>query len=408
MGKVFFHVDLDAFFASVEQLDHPEYRGKPVIVGAMPGGRGVVSTCSYEARAFGVHSAMPISEAVRRCPAGIFVPVRMARYSELSERVMRVFSSFTPDMRQMSVDEAFLDMTGTEGLWGPPETAARALKARVKSETGLGISIGIGANPYVAKIASGLRKPDGLVIVEEGREADFMLTLPITKLWGAGEKTQARFAELGLRTMAQLASLSEAGLESLFGKAGGRFIYDSVRGRDIGILGGPAESRSMSSETTFDRDTNDREFLETVLLGLAEQISYRLWNEGQRSRCLVLKLRLQDFTTFSRRFTRDTHFRSSSEAYSEALCLLDSAWDGHAEVRLIGLGFADLEDATEAVQGELFEDEGERKRRAEKAVFDLEKRGIGELTRARCLDGNRGGAGFRRRREGPRDGEEGS
>lgn len=408
MGKVFFHVDLDAFFASVEQLDHPEYRDKPVIVGALPGGRGVVSTCSYEARAFGVHSAMPISEAVRRCPGGIFVPVRMARYSEFSERVMRIFASYTPDMRQMSVDEAFLDMTGTEGLWGPPGTAARSLKARVRSETGLGISIGIAANPYVAKIASGLKKPDGLVIVEEGGEADFMLGLPITKLWGAGEKTQARFAELGLRTMAQLASLSEAGLESLFGKAGGRFIHDAVRGRDIGILGGPAESRSMSSETTFDRDTNDREFLETVLLGLAEQISYRLWNEGQRSRCLILKLRLQDFTTLSRRLTRDRHFRSSSEAYSEALCLLDSAWDGHSEVRLIGLGFADLEDSTEAVQGELFEDEGERRRRAEKAVFDLERRGIGELTRARCLDGTKGGSGFRRRRGGPYDPGEGN
>jgi DNA polymerase-4 len=398
MGKIFFHVDLDAFFASVEQLDHPEYSGKPVIVGALPGGRGVVSTCSYEARAFGVHSAMPISEAARRCPGGIFVPVRMTRYSELSERVMRIFSSYTPDMRQMSVDEAFLDMTGTEGLWGPPEAAAKALKARVRSETGLGISIGIAANPYVAKIASGLRKPDGLVIVKEGEEAAFMLTLPITKLWGAGEKTQARFAELGLRTMAQLASLSEAGLESLFGKAGGRFLYDAARGRDIGMLGGPAESRSMSSETTFDRDTNDREFLETVLLGLAEQISYRLWIEGQRSRCLVLKLRLQDFTTFSRRITRDKPFGSSSEAYSAALCLLDSAWDGHTEVRLVGLGFADLEDGTEAVQGELFEDGGERKRRAEKAVFDLEKRGIGELTRARCLDSSKDGSGKRRGR----------
>lgn len=402
MGKVYFHVDLDAFFASVEQLDHPEYRGKPIIVGALPGGRGVVSTCSYEARAFGVHSAMPISEAVRRCPGGIFVPVRMARYSDFSERVMRIFSSFTPDMRQVSVDEAFLDMTGTERLWGPPEAAARALKARVRTETGLGISVGIGANPYVAKIASGLRKPDGLVIVEEGREAEFMLSLPLTKLWGAGEKTQARFEELGIRTMAQLVSLSEVGLESLFGKAGGRFIHDAARGRDIGILGGPAESRSMSSETTFERDTNDREFLETVILGLAEQISYRLWFEGQRSRCLFMKLRLQDFTTFSRRLTREAYFRSSTEAYSDALGLLDSAWDGHTEIRLVGLGFGDLEDASKPIQGELFEEEAEKRRRAEKAVFDIERRGIGEFTRARCLDGSRDGPAARRKGERPR------
>lgn len=380
----------------MEQLDHPEYRGKPLIVGAQPGGRGVVSTCSYEARAFGVHSAMPISEAVRRCPKGIYVTPRMARYSELSGKVMAVFSSFTPDMRQMSVDEAFLDMTGTEGLWGRPEEAARALKARVREGTGLGISVGIGANPYVAKIASGLRKPDGLVLVEEGREAEFMLALPLTKLWGAGEKTQARFGELGIRTMAQLASLGEKGLESLFGKAGGRFLYDAVRGRDIGMLGGPAESRSMSSEITLERDSRDRELVETILLDLSGQLAYRLWYEGLRSRCLVLKLRLYDFTTFSRRMTRPGYFLSSSEAYACALSLLDAAWDGCTELRLIGLGFAELEEGSLPVQGELFGDGEEKRRKAEKAVFDIERRGIGELTRARCLDGKDGKAGPRR------------
>jgi DNA polymerase-4 len=380
-------VDLDAFFASVEQMDHPEYAGKPVIVGALPGGRGVVSTCSYEARSFGVRSAMPISEAYRRCPEAIFLPVRMYRYAELSEQVMEIFASFTPDCRPVSIDEAFLEMTGTEKLWGPPAEAAKALKDKVRASTGLSISIGVAANPYVAKIASGLRKPDGLVMVPEGGEADFMASIPLGKLWGAGEKTQERFAELGIRTVAQLAAMSEVALASLFGRAGGSFLYNASRGRDSGIMGGPAESRSMSSERTLERDSSDRELIETLLMELSEQISYRLWKEGLRSRCLVLKFRLSDFSTFSRRCSKPSWIRGTDETYAEALRLLDSVWDGRSEIRLLGLGYGDLEEGTAPVQGELFDDGGERLRKAEKAVFEIERRGIGELTRARCLDG---------------------
>jgi DNA polymerase-4 len=386
MGRVFFHVDLDAFFASVEQLDHPEYRGKPVIVGARPGGRGVVSTCSYEARAFGVHSAMPIGEAARRCPGAVFLPVRMYRYAELSQEVMGIFGSFTPDLRPVSIDEAFLDMTGTEGLWGPPAQAALALSDKVRAETGLSISIGVAANPYVAKIASGLRKPRGLVIVAEGEEEAFMAGLPLAKLWGAGAKTQDRFSELGIRTVSQLAGMTEAGLASLFGKGGGRFLFLASRGRDPGILGGAAESRSLSSERTFERDVGDRGCLETSLLELSELISYRLWKEGLRSRCLVLKLRLSDFSTSSKRITRPRPFPSSSEVYSEALGLLSALWDGRSDVRLIGLGFGDLEAADTPTQAELFDEGSAKRRRAERAIFEIEEKGLGELTRARCLD----------------------
>jgi len=226
--KVIFHVDLDAFFASVEQRDDPSLKGKPVIVGARPGHRGVVSTCSYEARAFGIRSAMPISEAYRRCPGGVYLAPRIGRYAQVSSHVMEVFSSFTPEMQRVSIDEAFLEMTGTERLWGTPEEAARLLKAKVLGKTGLGISIGIAPNRYVAKIASGLRKPDGLVIVApEGIDA-FMLQLPLAKLWGAGEKTQARFRELGILSVAQLASFGEAQLASLFGVAGGAFLYGAA------------------------------------------------------------------------------------------------------------------------------------------------------------------------------------
>lgn len=385
MDRVYFHVDLDAFFASVEQLDDPSLKGRPVVVGARPGTRGVVSTCSYEARAFGVHSAMPIGEAVRRCPGAAFLPVRMGRYAELSRQVMGIFERFTPEVRRVSIDEAFLDMTGTERLWGPPREAAAALKEAVKAETSLSISVGIAPTPYLAKIASGLRKPDGLVLVEPGEEEAFMLSLPLEKLWGAGEKTQERFKELGISAIAQLASISEIGLESLFGKAGGRFLYEASRGRGRGFMDGDPETRSLSSETTFEWDISDRSELEGVLLGLTTEICYRLWDEGFASRCLFLKLRLGDFSTVSRRRTRTVPYADSASVYADARALLDSAWSGVAPVRLLGLGFGELESAAEPQQAELFPEENERARKAEAAIFDIERRGLGELRKARLI-----------------------
>jgi DNA polymerase-4 len=392
--RVVFHVDLDAFFASVEQLDDPSLKGLPIVVGALPGHRGVVSTCSYEARAFGVRSAMPISEAVKRCPQARFLRPRIERYAELSSKVMEIFASFTPGVRQVSIDEAFLDMTGTERLWGPPEEAARLLKSRVAEGTGLSISIGVGPNRYVAKIASGLRKPDGLVIVTGDQVETFMLALPLSKLWGAGEKTQERFRELGILSMAQLASFDEGRLASIFGKAGGAFLYDAVRGRDGWGMSHDEEeasSKSISAETTFERDTADRESVEDVLLSLSGELAYRLWDEGFKSRTLVLKLRLHDFSTLSRRKTRSAYYLGSAEAFKDALELLDKSWDGRTEVRLLGLGFADLERAAGGSQGELFPDGSERKRKVEGAVFEIERKGLGKITKARLLDlGDRG------------------
>jgi DNA polymerase-4 len=329
---------------------------------------------------------MPISEALRRCPDGVFLPVRMGRYAEVSARVMAFFESFTPDLRQISVDEAFLDMTGTERLWGPPSEAARLLKEKIRAETGLGISIGIAPNRYVAKIASGLHKPDGLVIVEPGGEEAFMLAVPLSKLWGAGEKTQERFRELGILTIAQLASMGREALRSLFGRAGGDFLYEAARGRDQGIFGGEPGSRSMSGETTFERDIADREALEAVLMSLADELAYRLWIEGSRSRTVVLKLRFHDFTTISRRLRRATYYSSAAEAYGDAKSLLAKAWDGRTEVRLIGLGFADLEETGRYGQGELFDDRSEKSRRAQEAVFEIEHRGLGTVKRARLLE----------------------
>ncbi len=383
----FFHVDLDAFFASVELLDDPGLKGKPVVVGAASSRRGVVSTCSYEARRFGIHSAMPIAEAKRRCPHAIFLPVRMERYAELSARVMAVFSSFTPDVLRVSIDEASIDMTGTERLWGPPIEAARALKRRVSEDTGLTISVGIAPNRYIAKIASGLNKPDGLTFVAPGEEENFMDSLPLEKLWGAGTKTRERLLELGIDTIAKLRSIPEGTLSRFFGKAGGVFLYRCSRGMDPGTYGMEAKSRSVSTETTFEWDVRDRDGIEAVLLGMSEELCARLYEEDLSARSVQLKLRYDDFETVSVRETREGPFLNSQELYEAGLRLFDRKWAGRP-IRLIGLGLVNV-GSGEAAQGNRFEAEGEAAARktatVERAAFAAAKRGLGKITRARLV-----------------------
>ncbi len=381
--SVYFHIDLDAFFASVEVVDDPSLAGRPLIVGAAPGHRGVVSTCSYEARAFGVHSAMPISEAHRRCPQAAFLPVRMERYAEMSSRVMDIFSSYTPDVIRVSIDEASLDMSGTERLWGPPEAAAVAIQQRVASMTGLSISIGVAPNRYVAKIASGLRKPQGLVIVTSGQEADFMRGLRLKDLWGAGAKTRARLEEVGIDSMERLLALSDATLVSLFGRAGGAFLYAAARGIDPGIYGTEAASRSISAELTFERDVSEPDRIESTILGMAEELAARLHAEQGASRCIVLKFRYGDFETSSARETRQTAFAGSADMYEAAVGLLRRHWNGRP-LRLVGLGLARL-DEPDSGQGQLFEDPASRSARVEQAALEAARRGFGSLTRARLV-----------------------
>ena len=226
---VFFHVDLDAFFASVEQLDNPAYRGKPVIVGGL-GRRGVVSTASYEARKFGVHSAMPIARARSLCPHGIFLKTRMQRYHEKSQEIMAIFKNFSPDIQQLSVDEAFLDMSGTEKIFGDTATAAQLLKKTIFEQTGLRVSVGAASNKYIAKIASGQSKPDGLLVIQPGREAVFMQSLRLNEVWGIGSKTRARLAEAGLTTIAEILKQPESVLQLVIGNAAGTFLYQAIRG----------------------------------------------------------------------------------------------------------------------------------------------------------------------------------
>ncbi|HUZ16791.1 MAG TPA: DNA polymerase IV [Spirochaetia bacterium] len=339
MQSVFFHVDLDAFFASVEQSDNPALRGKPVIIGAAPGHRGVVAACSYEARTFGVRSAMPISEAYRRCPKGVYLPVRMERYHEVSINVMTLLYEFTPEVRQLSVDEASLDMSGTERLFGPPVETARKLKERVRRDTGLTISVGIAPNRYLAKIASERGKPDGLYPVEPGKEIEFLDGLELKDLWGVGKKTRGRLTELGVTSIADLRSRSLEEIQSLMGMGSGAFLYSVVRGEDPGVYREERKSHSISNEQTFERDIEAEEELRRAVLGLSERVMFRLLEERVTAKTVFIKLRYADFHTITAQQALGHPPVTASEIDRAAMVLLRSKWNGGA-IRLIGVGIS--------------------------------------------------------------------
>ncbi len=371
---MYFHVDMDAFFASVEQQDHPELRGKPVIVGARPGTRGVVSACSYEARACGVRSAMPIAEAVRKCPEGIFLPVRMKRYMEVSQHIMEVFSSFTPSWISISIDEASLDMTGTEALWGSPEGAATLLKKKVREISGLTLSIGIAENRYVAKLASEYRKPDGLYRVYPGEEIPFIDTVGLKKLWGIGSKTLHRLTELGWDTPAKIRELPLRVLQARLGKAFGEFLYQIVRGTDPGIYSDEVKSHSLSQETTFSSDIGDIRVLKQTLLELSHQVMFRLYRENGWSRTVTLKVRDPHFTTRTFRRTLPHPILSAEELFHLGWELFQENHPLGKEIRLIGIGLEQVETNEGPFQGELFPAEYEKHRSVEKVVFELQQK----------------------------------
>jgi DNA polymerase IV len=383
MPPVIFHVDMDAFFASVEQHDSPEYAGKPVIVGARPGHRGVVSTCSYEARAFGVRSAMPINEAARLCPQGIFLPVRMERYQDISNEVFSVLGDFTPQVDRVSIDEAFLDMSGTERLFGPPEDAGRALKKKIRESTGLTVSVGAGANRFIAKLASARSKPDGLIVVPSGGEESFMDALPLGKLWGAGEKTQERFRELNIRSVKELRGYDEGLLQRLFGQAMGGFLYMACRGLDCGMGRDEAPtSRSISTERTFEYDVIDQDSLEAVLLESAQELMFRLFTMGMQAMTVAIKLRYADFRTVSARKTQERAISSSDELYRHAVELFRKKRESGQAIRLLGLSVSGLEEGMET-QGELFDTAKDS--RLERAIFGLKKKSGSTMKKARNL-----------------------
>jgi DNA polymerase-4 len=382
-----FHVDLDAFYASVEQIDNPSLQGKAVIVGALPGHRGVVSSCSYEARRFGVRSAMPVSQAARRCPKGVFVPVRMKRYLEVSQAVMRALELFSPDFQQISIDEAFMDMSGTQRLYGAPLTAGKTVKEKVRTETGLTLSIGIAANRYLAKLASEYSKPDGLHFVQPGQELSFLDRLSLGKLWGVGEKTRERLLELNITSVQGLREYPKDILCSMMGEASGRYLYKACRGGDPGIFSAGPKSHSISSEMTFERDIKNADTLKRNILELSEQVMHRLLTAALRTNTVVLKLRYFDFATTTIQKTVKHWITSSDEIYKLALQLLDQRWNGSTPVRLVGVGTANVVAPGQAIQGELFEDDFDKKRKVEETVTRLREkmRGV-KFTKASLID----------------------
>jgi DNA polymerase-4 len=395
---VVFHVDLDAFYASVEQRDDPSLKGRPVIVGAAPGHRGVVSACSYEARRFGIHSAMPISQAVRRCPQGVYLPVRMERYLRVSREVMAILAGFTPHLQQISVDEAFLDLTGTERLFGPARRTAERIKARVREATGLTITVGIGPNKYIAKLATNSGKPDGLVEVTPERAEAFLDGVALKDLWGIGEKTLQRLTELNITSVRQLRGLPQPELARLLGNGAAGFLSSVAKGSDPGIFAEEPHSRSLSSETTFERDRKDRTGIERILLELCHQVMFRMIEEGWKSKTVALKLRFHDFTTVSAQKTLKHWVSSAEELHAVARELLSSRWSGGTPVRLVGIGCSNLSPVDAQDQLELFADGYARKKKAEEAVFRLRRKmGDATVTKASLL-------GRRRRRDADADG----
>ncbi len=382
-GAAILHVDLDAFFAAVEQRDRPELRGKPVIVGGGgPDDRGVVSTASYEARRFGVRSAMPLRTAGRLCPDGIFVPVDGAKYQAESRRVMTILRRFTPRVEQVSIDEAFLDVAGSEALFGSPEEIARRIKDAIHAETGLTASVGVGSSKLVAKIGSDLRKPDGLVVVPAGEEAAFLAPLPVSRLWGVGPATTSALGELGVRTIGDLAALPPDVLLRRFGKHGTELI-DRAHGIDGDPVHEPEAAKSVGHEHTFDRDTSDPETLERTLLGLADGVAWRLRGMGIRAGTVVVKVRDSAFRTVTRQAPLPEPTDLAEPIYQAALALARPEMRGK-RIRLLGVTATHLD---EPDQMGLFTDDDQRRHRAA-AAADLLKRKYGDraVVRARLLD----------------------
>jgi DNA polymerase-4 len=379
--RTILHADLDAFYASVEVLDNPSLRGRPVIVGGDPNARGVVSAASYEARAFGVHSAMPLRTAHRLCPNGVFLPGRFDRYRELSRQVMRIFASYTPLVEPVSLDEAFMDVTASRATLGDGETIGRNLKQRVLDEAGLVVSVGVASNKLCAKVASDLRKPDALVIVPPGGEAAFLAPLPVSRLWGVGPQSRQTLADYGVTTIGQLAALPEGTLRRRFGIHGAALRLRAQGVDPSRVVTGQAP-KSVGHELTFDHDVTDPARLEATLLDLAESVASRLRHHELAAGAVQLKLRYEGFDTITRQAPLGHQVRDSERLYEMGVTLLRKAVSGDRAVRLIGLTAINL---SEVQQLTLFDAPDRTDRIAQSIDAVRERFGDKAITRARLI-----------------------
>jgi len=385
MSRTILHVDMDAFFAAVEQRDHPEFRGKPVIVGSDPKGgkgRGIVATCSYEARKFGVHSAQPISQAWRCCPHGIYVQPGMGKYVRVSERIMSILMEFSDQVEQVSIDEAFLDVTGCRRLLGTGVEIARRIKERIHQDQHLTASVGVAANKFVAKVASDLDKPDGLVVVAPGRESEFLAPLPIRRLWGVGAKTEAMLAGMGVKLIGEIAALDRAVLARRLGNAG-EHLWQLAHGTDDRSVLPEEGYKSIGHETTFERDTPDHRILHDTLLELTEKMTRRLRANGSRGRTITVKLRDADFSTVTRRETLQKASDTTERIFPVAWNLLQSLLRPGKLARLVGVYASNLVSGEEEGQLELFARAHGKERSLAKALDSITLRyGDEAITRA--------------------------
>ena len=374
------HVDMDAFFASVEQRDHEEYRGKPVIVGGLSS-RGVVATASYEARRFGVHSAMPMAAAKKRCPQGIFVPGSHAHYREVSAQIFAIFARFSPLVEALSIDEAFLDITGMGQLAASPREYAQRIKRAIREETGLVASVGIAPNKFLAKLASDLQKPDGLVIIAPDRVREILWPLPIRRLWGVGKKTAEKLQNMGCETIGQIAQAEPLSLRKTFGPKLAAQLTALAHGQDDRKVEPLRDAKSIGKEITFPEDLRSLEQAEHELLELAEKVGWRLRIAGVQSRTVQLKVRLGDFTTYTRSRTLPEATCYDEVLYATAKALLRELkiTSGFRLLGVTGTGFELFGQAS------LFMDP--KKEKLYHAIDAIKKRyGEGVLTKAQLVN----------------------
>lgn len=355
--RLIMHIDLDAFFASIEQHDHPEYQGRPLVVGAEPGKRGVVATCSYEARRYGVRSAMPISEAVRRLPPEtVYLRPSIARYGEVSRQIMAALESISPLVEPVSIDEAFLDISGMERLVGSPELIGQKAKRLIRETVGLTASVGIGPNRLIAKLASDYRKPDGLTVVLPEQVQAFLDPQPLSVLRGLGAKSAPILQRLGLRTVADVRRLSLLELRRHLGELAGSKIHEQARGVASDKIHRDTVRKSISKETTFNHDINDPEVLRDTLRWAAQEVGYRARQERRKGNLVTLKVRFRGFETHTRNRKLSAPTSGDMEIFRHAWQLFQAQpWSGRP-IRLIGLGISgwETEFTPDTAQGELF------------------------------------------------------
>ncbi|MDF3130173.1 DNA polymerase IV [Kiritimatiellaeota bacterium B1221] len=383
------HVDMDAFFASVEQRDFPELKGKPVIIGGKPDQRGVVSAASYEARKFGVHSAMPLREAGRRCPEGIFRPGRMQAYRQASRHIFEIFDRFSPYVQGLSVDEAFLDVTGSLHLWGDDEVKmGEALRAEIFEKCQLTASVGIAGNKFLAKLASDMDKPNGLTVVP--REAEeirtFLAPLDVGRIWGVGKKTKQRLAQQGIRLVGDLQNAGKPQLVKWFGQSSGEHLYALANGLDARPVHDREPEKSISNEHTYTVNQDAREVHHQTLLRLSEKVGRRLRASGYWASCVQIKIRSDQFQTYTRQKQLAVSTRSDQEIFDTVLDLFEK-FDPPWPVRLLGVGVSQLSDVPVGgdAQLDLFSPPPQPKERKLDAVVDglRNKYGVTSVKRGR-------------------------